>query len=67
MNRQESHSQDSHTAGAAKQAVKDPVCGMDVDPGSALRHEYAGKTYHFCSEHCRAKFHAEPGKYAQSS
>lgn len=43
--------------------TKDPVCGMEVDPRSAVRHEHDGKTYYFCSEHCRSKFQAEPGKY----
>ncbi|MFA7504491.1 MAG: heavy metal translocating P-type ATPase [Burkholderiaceae bacterium] len=44
--------------------VRDPVCGMLVDPSSAkhfLRH--AGQVFHFCSEGCRRKFEAEPGKY----
>src|SRR4051794_9738934 len=34
----------------------DPVCGMSVDKGKALRHERDGHTYFFCSEHCRAAF-----------
>jgi YHS domain-containing protein len=34
----------------------DPVCGMSVDKGKALRHERDGRTYFFCSEHCRAAF-----------
>jgi hypothetical protein len=32
------------TAGSSE-AVKDPVCGMSINPGSALRHEHEGKTY----------------------
>lgn len=64
MNQHEGHSHESPAAGAAKQSVKDPVCGMNVDPQSAIHHEHAGKTYHFCSEHCRSKFQAEPKKYA---
>jgi hypothetical protein len=38
------------TAGAAKMAekVKDPVCGMEVDPQQAAgRSEYQAKTYYF--------------------
>ena len=44
--------------------VKDPVCGMDVDPHTA-RHkvEHAGRSYHFCSAGCRAKFVADPLRY----
>src|SRR4051794_34032893 len=44
--------------------VKDPVCGMDVDPNStAHRSEHHGQTYYFCSEHCRAKFQSVPDSY----
>jgi len=45
-------------------AVKDPVCGMTVNPATA-RHSYqhAGKTYHFCCAHCVEKFKADPEKY----
>ena len=45
--------------------VKGPVCGMDIDPNTAdSKMEYQGKTYHFCSADCHAKFMAEPQKYA---
>jgi len=45
--------------------VKDPVCGMDIDPSSAAASkEYKGETYHFCSAACHDKFNAEPDKYA---
>lgn len=54
---------DAHTPAAAGQAAKDPVCGMNVDPKSAVRHGHEGGTYYFCSTHCRDKFHAEPEKY----
>ncbi len=48
--------------------VKDPVCGMDVDPKQAAgSEEYKGKTYHFCSTVCKDKFRAEPEKYAKDS
>lgn len=44
--------------------VRDPVCGMSVDPQSAEhRHDYSGRTYYFCSAGCRAKFEKEPAKY----
>jgi Cu+-exporting ATPase len=46
------------------ESVTDPVCGMTVDPGSAAaKHEYNGKTYHFCSNHCAQKFAADPEKW----
>jgi YHS domain-containing protein len=48
--------------------VKDPVCGMDVDPKKAdLKSEYQGKTYYFCSPGCKRDFDKEPGKYAGQS
>ena len=48
--------------------VKDPVCGMDIDPDSAAyRSEQDGQTYYFCSEHCRATFQADPSSYLQPS
>ena len=34
----------------------DPTCGMSVDRHTALRLEHGGRTYFFCSEHCRAAF-----------
>lgn len=44
--------------------VKDPVCGMSVDPATSKhRFEHAGHTFHFCSAGCRTKFAAEPDKY----
>ncbi|HRF08378.1 MAG TPA: heavy metal translocating P-type ATPase [Xanthobacteraceae bacterium] len=44
--------------------VKDPVCGMMVDPHTAKhRHEYRGHTYYFCNPKCREKFIADPEKY----
>jgi Cu+-exporting ATPase len=44
--------------------VKDPVCGMTVDPAKTQHHaEHAGQPYHFCSAGCRAKFVADPARY----
>jgi Cu(I)/Ag(I) efflux system membrane fusion protein len=34
----------------------DPSCGMAVDAANALKAEYEGKTYYFCSESCRKKW-----------
>ena len=49
---------------ASTQMVKDPVCGMDVDPESAAgSYEYQGETYFFCNQFCLEKFKAEPAKY----
>ena len=47
--------------------VKDPVCGMSVDPHTtAHRARHGGMPYFFCSAGCRAKFTAEPGRYVGS-
>ena len=44
--------------------VKDPVCGMNVDPHrTPHRHELRGQTYYFCSAGCRTKFAADPDRY----
>jgi Cu+-exporting ATPase len=44
--------------------VKDPVCGMMVDPQkSAAKIEHQGKTYHFCSSRCAERFSREPEKF----
>ena len=49
------------------QSVKDPVCGMTVDPHAAQhRHTYNGRPYYFCSASCREKFAANPSQYLKS-
>src|SRR5215470_17547633 len=48
----------------ASEGVRDPVCGMTVDPHKTPhRHSHAGSTYYFCSAGCRDKFSADPAKY----
>lgn len=44
-------------------ALKDPVCGMTVQPDSPLRHVHAGNTYFFCSAHCQNKFATDPAAF----
>ncbi|RWM19910.1 MAG: heavy metal translocating P-type ATPase [Mesorhizobium sp.] len=53
------------TAGTAAEAViRDPVCGMTVDPAAGKpTAEHDGRTFHFCSERCRTKFVVEPESY----
>lgn len=36
--------------------VKDPICGMTVDPDTAIKQIVNGQTYYFCSESCRKEF-----------
>ena len=46
--------------------VKDPVCGMDVDPNNAAgKSEYQVQTYYFCSLGCKKDFDKEPQKYVK--
>lgn len=48
----------------AEEEVIDPVCGMTVDPRTAEAHAtYQGRSFHFCSTHCREKFLAAPEDY----
>jgi Cu+-exporting ATPase len=45
--------------------VKDPICGMLIDPATAAgSSEYAGQTYYFCGMGCKKEFDADPAKYA---
>jgi Cu+-exporting ATPase len=53
-----------HSEPGANGGVRDPVCGMVVDP-HATPHRYAfeGCPYYFCSAGCLDKFRSDPGKY----
>jgi Cu+-exporting ATPase len=44
----------------SKAVTKDPICGMTVDEATALHAERDGKTFYFCSDHCRKKFLSRP-------
>ncbi len=47
--------------------VKDPVCGMDVDPKTAAWHSTdAGETFYFCAKACQEKFDADPARFANA-
>jgi Cu+-exporting ATPase len=53
-----------HHPGHDKPAVRDPVCGMTVNPETSKhRFEYRGETFHFCCAGCRTKFVTDPVKY----
>jgi YHS domain-containing protein len=39
---------------------------MQVDPAKAAgTSDYNGKTYYFCAKACKARFDADPAKYAK--
>ncbi|MBW7851657.1 MAG: cadmium-translocating P-type ATPase [Rhodospirillales bacterium] len=64
MNAHEHAGHHHHEHGARATTVKDPVCGMDVDPAATAHHaEHAGTDYHFCSAKCRERFVAEPERW----
>ncbi|WP_425423700.1 heavy metal translocating P-type ATPase [Skermanella stibiiresistens] len=44
--------------------VKDPVCGMTVDPEQTeYQARHGNEAFHFCSARCRDKFAADPEQY----
>ena len=46
--------------------VEDPVCGMMIDPKTALSSTYQGKRYYFCAPDEKASFDAHPERYVKS-
>jgi uncharacterized membrane protein YraQ (UPF0718 family)/YHS domain-containing protein len=63
MIRTMAHPQHGHA-----ESVKDPVCGMTVDPATAgHRSSHGGETYYFCSAGCQQSFDRDPAKYVGAS
>ncbi|MFC1457845.1 MULTISPECIES: heavy metal translocating P-type ATPase [Microvirga] len=60
-------SADAHMHPAASDAelhVKDPVCGMMVDPHTTPhRAQHGGRPFYFCSAGCQDKFEKDPARY----
>jgi Cu+-exporting ATPase len=49
-------------------AVKDLVCGMDVETATAAGStDYKGQTYYFCGSKCKQKFDLNPEQYLGKS
>lgn len=58
------HHEETKHEGPGKQAIKDPVCGMNITAESAVgKQDYSGRTFYFCSARCMEKFRSEPSKY----
>ena len=58
------HGHDHHHGEQQDAVVRDPVCGMTVDPGAGKPSlDYNGRTFHFCCDGCRKKFEAAPENY----
>src|SRR5664279_1775702 len=54
---------DSLTDRELKEQVKDPVCGMRVNPDLAQhKTQYKGENFYFCCDNCLSKFQANPEK-----
>ena len=54
----------SSVASERGETVKDPVCGMRVDPATAKHTaSYRGGSYYFCAARCRERFLAEPEQF----
>src|SRR5262245_25000432 len=50
------------------ETVRDPVCGMTIDPARAAgQFNYRGTTYYFCNPVCRERFQADPERYLTSA
>lgn len=46
--------------------VRDPVCGMQIEPGDAAgTRTVGGRTFYLCSADCLAKFDRAPETYAR--
>ena len=44
--------------------VKDPVCGMEMEPHTApVSEQYNREPYYFCGRDCRDSFNADPDRY----
>ena len=57
------HANDGGTSATAS-TLRDPVCGMTVDPTkAAATREHDGTTFYFCSAGCAETFDADPHRY----
>lgn len=59
LGRQAKRSSSNLKDGGPKNMVKDPVCGMYMDPGLAIRVQRKGGDLFFCSEECRQRYLAD--------
>jgi len=68
------HNHDGHSCCSieerkATELVKDPVCGMMIDPKTAKggSSQCKDQTYYFCNPKCKTKFEANPLQYLNPS
>ncbi len=46
--------------------VREPVCGMRVDPAGAISAKHEGRRFSFYSEECRLEFLADPDRFMRA-
>src|SRR5688572_27286558 len=61
-----SHHEGHHHQVLESSGLKDPVCGMTVQPTTAHRVMHDGHEVVFCSARCKDKFVADPAKYTDA-
>ena len=61
------HGHSHHQTQSSTDKVKDPVCGMMIDPSTAKggKSSYQNQEYYFCNPKCKTKFDADPAAYLQ--
>jgi Cu+-exporting ATPase len=47
----------------ASTIARDPVCGMQVDPETAVGVEHGGRLYYFCESACADTFRDDPDRW----
>jgi Cu+-exporting ATPase len=63
-----SHDHSHGDATSHPEVVRDPVCGMTVDPSAGKPHaEHQGREFHFCSKSCHDKFVKTPENYLEAT
>jgi P-type Cu+ transporter len=57
----------TNPSSAAETSVKDPVCGMTVNPATSKhQRKHRNQTFHFCCAGCADKFQTDPEKYLRA-
>jgi len=60
------HRDHSHPQKPTEVTLRDPVCGMTVNPATSKhRFDYSGETFHFCSAGCKTRFSAYPKTFLE--
>ncbi len=56
-----------HGAAGLDGEPRDPVCGMGIDPATALRQELQGHVFFFCSRACAHEFTRDPERFLRGA